>query len=110
MLAPGELGIYRLCEIDPENKQHWISYTTAVLIFSLAGILPRYACGRIQGSLPFNPQKPSGAKTDLPSRVTTNTDWQNDVGETTMSNLVWLCEYADQNFGSAADGNALAIA
>src|SRR4051812_17415543 len=55
VLGPLERRIYRLCGVDAKEEQHWLTYTVAMLFFSLAGFLALYALQRLQGLLPFNP-------------------------------------------------------
>src|SRR6185312_1388397 len=68
----------------------------------------------LQGVLPFNPQGLSGVKPDLAFNTavsfTTNTNWQNYAGESTMSYLTQMWGFAFHNFVSAAAGIAIAIA
>jgi K+-transporting ATPase ATPase A chain len=73
------------------------------------------ALERLQGYLPFNPQKlgavnPSALAFNTAASFTTNTNWQNYSGETTMSYLTQMAGLAYHNFMSAAVGIALAIA
>jgi potassium-transporting ATPase potassium-binding subunit len=109
-----ERGIYRISGVDPEKEQGWVGYGVAVLIFSLAGMLLLYAQERLQGYLPLNPQGLAGVKPDLAFNTavsfTTNTNWQNYAGETTMSYLTQMWGLAFHNFVSAAGGIAIAIA
>ncbi|HUZ73073.1 MAG TPA: potassium-transporting ATPase subunit KdpA [Stellaceae bacterium] len=56
VLRPIERGIYRLCGIGEEAEQHWVTYATAMLLFSVAGFVTLYALQRMQSALPFNPQ------------------------------------------------------
>jgi len=73
-----------------------------------------YLIQRVQGVLPFNPQKLGGVASALAfntaASFTTNTNWQNYSGETTMSYLTQMAGLAYHNFVSAAVGIALAIA
>jgi K+-transporting ATPase ATPase A chain len=69
LLGPLERGIYRLCRVDPPQEQHWTTYTAAMLVFSVAGMLTLYALERLQGVLPLNPQGFSG----LPPALAWNT-------------------------------------
>jgi K+-transporting ATPase ATPase A chain len=114
VLVPVERGIYRISGVDPEKEQGWVGYGVAVLIFSLAGMLLLYAQERLQGYLPLNPQGLAGVKPDLAFNTavsfTTNTNWQNYAGETTMSYLTQMWGLAFHNFVSAAGGIAIAIA
>ena len=70
---------------------------------------------RLQGYLPFNPQKlgavnSSALAFNTAASFTTNTNWQNYGGETTMSYLTQMAGLAYHNFMSAAVGIVLAIA
>ena len=114
VLKPVERLIYRLCHINENEEQHWTTYTAAMLMFSLAGLLALYGLQRLQYSLPLNPQKFSGVAPDLAfntaSSFTSNTNWQAYSGESTMSYLVQMAGLAFHNFVSAATGITLAIA
>ncbi len=114
VLGPAERLIYRICRIDPNEEQHWTTYTAAMLIFSLVGLLVLYGLQRLQYYLPLNPQRFSGVPPDLAfntaSSFTTNTNWQAYSGESTMSYFVQMAGLAFHNFVSAATGIALAIA
>ncbi len=39
VLEPIERGIYRLSGIDEKSEQHWVTYTVAMLLFSLASFI-----------------------------------------------------------------------
>ena len=39
VLQPVERAIYRVCGVDPAVEQHWTTYTVAMLLFNLAGLL-----------------------------------------------------------------------
>ena len=64
--------------------------------------------------MPLNPQKfaavPQALAFNTAASFTTNTNWQNYAGETTMSYLTQMAGLAYHNFTSAAVGIALAIA
>jgi potassium-transporting ATPase potassium-binding subunit len=69
----------------------------------------------LQGFLPLNPQKfgavnSSALAFNTAASFTTNTNWQNYGGETTMSYLTQMAGLAYHNFMSAAVGIILAIA
>jgi K+-transporting ATPase ATPase A chain len=109
-----ERSIYRICRIDENEEQHWATYTTAMLMFSLVGLLILYALQRLQYYLPLNPQSFPNVAPDLAFNTavsfTTNTNWQAYSGESTLSYLVQMAGLAFHNFVSAATGIALAIA
>ena len=114
VIGPLERLIYRICRIDEHEEQHWTSYTAAMLMFSLVGLIVLYGLQRLQYYLPLNPQGFSGVTPDLAfntaSSFTSNTNWQAYSGESTMSYLVQMAGLAFHNFVSAATGIVLAIA
>jgi K+-transporting ATPase ATPase A chain len=114
VLRPVERLIYRLCLVDEDHEMHWTEYAVAMLLFSLVSMLLLYAMERLQGVLPLNPQKlaaiPQALAFNTAASFTTNTNWQNYSGETTMSYLTQMAGLAYHNFVSAAVGIALAIA
>jgi potassium-transporting ATPase potassium-binding subunit len=113
MLRPVELALYRIAGVDENHEQHWLSYTVAMLIFHVAGLLILYALMRLQAVLPLNPAEQSAVAPDLAFNTAasfiSNTNWQNYGGESTMSYLVQMLGLTHQNFLSAATGIALAI-
>jgi potassium-transporting ATPase potassium-binding subunit len=113
-LKPVERLIYRLSGLDPAREQDWLRYAISVLIFSMVSMLFTYAVLRLQGVLPINPQGLAGVAPDLAfntaASFTTNTNWQNYGGESTMSYLSQMVALASHNFFSAAAGIAIAAA
>src|SRR6202011_5436350 len=90
-------------------------YASAMLLFSLVSMVVLYLMQRLQGYLPFNPQKfgavtPAHLAFNTAASFTTNTNWQAYSGETTMSYFTQMAGLAYHNFVSAAVGIALAIA
>jgi K+-transporting ATPase ATPase A chain len=114
VLEPVERLTYRVCRIDPGSEHDWTTYTAAMLIFNLVGMLVLYGLQRLQFYLPFNPQGLPGVSPassfNTAVSFTSNTNWQGYGGETTMSYLTQMGGLAFQNFVSAATGIALAIA
>jgi len=114
VLQPVERGIYRICGVDEGQEQHWVTYTIAMLFFSVAGFVTLYALQRLQAVLPFNPQGQAPVEQSLAFDTSvsflTNTNWQSYGGETTMSYLTQMAGLTVHNFLSAATGIALAIA
>jgi len=114
VLEPVEGLIYRMAGVNPAVEQRWTTYTAAMLLFNLAGMLLLYAIQRLQGFLPFNPAGLGALPPDLAfgeaASFTTNTNWQSYVPETTVSYFTQMAGYAVQNFVSAATGIAIAIA
>jgi K+-transporting ATPase ATPase A chain len=114
LLGPVERGIYRLCGINPEREQHWTGYALSLLAFHLLAVLTLYGLQRLQGMLPFNPAGQAAVAPDLAFNTaisfSTNTNWQNYGGESTMSYLVQMAGFTVHNFLSAAAGIAVAAA
>ena len=111
---PTERLLYRLTRVDDSHEMTWPEYAATMLLFSAVSMLLLYVIQRVQGVLPFNPQKfgsvlPAVAFNTAAS-FTTNTNWQNYAGESTMSYLTQMVGLAYHNFVSAAVGLALAIA
>ena len=113
-VKPVERRLYRLFRVDPKKEQDWRSYTRSLLLFSLAGLLFTYAVLRLQHLLPLNPQKFGPVAPDLAFNTavsfTTNTNWQNYAGETTLSYFSQMVGLVFHNFVSAATGIAAAAA
>src|SRR5262245_23254562 len=123
ILRPIERLIYWLGGVREDVEQSWVRYAASIISFSTVCFLFTYAIQRMQGWLPFNPQKfstagaPQGATTMTPDLAfntavsfMTNTNWQSYVPETTMSYFVQMAALAVQNFVSAAVGIAVAVA
>jgi potassium-transporting ATPase potassium-binding subunit len=114
VIKPFERLTYRLIGVDPEKEQGWILYTIAMLIFSLVTMVFTYAILRLQNVLPLNPQQLPAVTDALAfnttASFTTNTNWQNYGGESTMSYLSQMLALASHNFFSAAVGIAIAAA
>jgi K+-transporting ATPase ATPase A chain len=113
-VKPVERILYRLLRIDPKAEQDWKRYTASLLMFSLVGVVFTYAILRLQHLLPLNPQRlgPVGESLAFNTAVsfTTNTNWQNYGGESTMSYFSQMVGLAFHNFVSAAAGIAVAAA
>jgi K+-transporting ATPase ATPase A chain len=118
VMTPVERLIYRLTRVDASREMRWTEYAVAMLLFSLASMLVLYVLQRLQGVLPFNPQRLPGVDSNgflgssfnTAASFTTNTNWQSYVPEVTMSYLTQMAGLAYHNFVSAATGIALAIA
>jgi len=108
-----ERGIYKLCGIDPEADMRWSVYVRSMLAVSLVSVLFLYLIERTQHwlflSVGMANVTPVTAWNTAAS-FTTNTNWQNYSGESTMSYLTQMSGLAVQNFVSAAVGLAVAIA
>src|SRR6201989_3356167 len=114
VLRPVEIALYRISGVDERREQHWLTYTVAMLLFHVGGVLIIYGLMRLQALLPFNPAGQSAVSEDLSFNTAisfiTNTNWQNYGGESTLSYLVQMVGLTHQNFLSAATGIALAVA
>ncbi|MBV9609420.1 MAG: potassium-transporting ATPase subunit KdpA, partial [Acidobacteria bacterium] len=115
VLRPIERVLYRVTGVDEEHEMRWTEYATAMLLFSVVSMVVLYVMERLQGYLPLNPQKlgavaPAALAFNTAASFTTNTNWQNYSGETTMSYFTQMAGLAYHNFASAAVGIALAIA
>ena len=115
VLRPIEQVVYRLTGVDENHEMRWTEYAACMLLFSLVSMLVLYVMQRLQGYLPFNPQKfgavtPAHLAFNTAASFTTNTNWQAYSGETTMSYFTQMAGLAYHNFMSAALGISLAIA
>jgi potassium-transporting ATPase potassium-binding subunit len=114
IVGPLERLIYRVAGVHPEEEMRWTTYAIAVLLFSAASVLLLYALQRLQGLLPLNPQGFGAVAPDLSfntaASFTTNTNWQNYAGESTLSYLTQMTGLTVQNFASAAAGIAVLVA
>src|SRR5215475_8145237 len=115
VMRPVERLIYRVTGVDENHEMRWTEYAIAMLLFSIVSMIVLYLMQRLQGYLPFNPQKfgavnPSHVAFNTAASFTTNTNWQAYGGESTMSYFTQMAGLAYHNFVSAAVGIALAIA
>jgi K+-transporting ATPase ATPase A chain len=108
-----ERGIYKLCGIDPEADMRWSVYVRSMLAFSFVSVLFLYLIQRTQHwlflSIGMSNVTPTTAWNTAVS-FTTNTNWQNYGGESTMSYLTQMSGLMVQQFMSAAVGLVVAIA
>jgi potassium-transporting ATPase potassium-binding subunit len=108
-----ERVIYRTMGVDSKSDQRWTVYLRSMLAFSAISVLALYLLERIQGHLFLSNGMPGVTPVtawNTAASFTTNTNWQNYSGETTMSYLTQMSGLAVQNFVSAAVGIAVAIA
>lgn len=78
---------------------------------SACSMVVLYLMQRLQGYLPFNPQKfggvsPAHLAFNTAASFTTNTNWQAYSGETTMSYFTRMAGLAFHNFVSAGHWNS----
>jgi K+-transporting ATPase ATPase A chain len=115
VLRPVERLLYRVTAVDENHEMRSTEYAVSMLLFSVVSMLVLYLIQRVQGFLPFNPQKfgavnPAHLAFNTAASFTTNTNWQAYAGESTMSYFTQMVGLAYHNFVSAAVGIALAIA
>ena len=114
VLRPIERLVYRLSGVDDKREMDWKEYTISMLLFSVVSMLVLYLIERVQQWLPWNPQHFTAVEAHLAfntaASFTTNTNWQNYSGESTMSYFTQMAGLAYHNFISAGVGIALAIA
>src|SRR6476646_9834880 len=90
VLRPIERLLYRVTGVDENHEMRWTEYAIAMLLFSVVSMIALYFIQRLQGVLPFNPQKlgavnPPHLAFNTAASFTTNTNWQAYSGESTMS-------------------------
>src|SRR5215467_3086841 len=110
-----ERAIFKATGINPDVDQTWGQYLRSMLAFSAVSVLFLYGMQRLQGSLlsfvgPHMAAVPANTAFNTASSFTTNTNWQNYSGESTMTYIVQMSGLAVQNFLSAAVGLVVAIA
>jgi K+-transporting ATPase ATPase A chain len=110
-----ERGVYKVIGINPEADQKWSAYLRSMLAFSAVSVLFLYGLQRLQHYLlqfvgPHMANVPPATAFNTAVSFTTNTNWQNYSGESTMTYLVQMGGLAVQNFMSAAVGIVIAIA
>lgn len=114
LLGPLERLLYRLWGIDPEKEQSWQKYALSLIAFSLVGCVFTFTILRLQHILPLNPQGLGPVSPDLAFNTavsfTTNTNWQNYGGESTLSYFSQMVGLVFHNFVSAAAGIGVAAA
>jgi K+-transporting ATPase ATPase A chain len=118
VLRPAERGVYRVIGVKEDDEQTWVGYLMATLVVTVVSLLVTFLLLRFQDRLPLqsaiNPQGLPGVAPDLAMNTaisfTTNTNWQNYAGETTMTYFSQMVALVLHNFLSAATGLALAIA
>jgi K+-transporting ATPase ATPase A chain len=117
VLRPVERGVYKVMRVDETVEQNWKAYAVSVIVFSFVCILALYIQQRLQTYLPISTTGASGVGNVNPDLAyntavsfDTNTNWQNYLGEQTMTYLTQMAGLAVRNFVSAATGIAVAIA
>src|SRR5580698_6976915 len=83
-----ERGIYKLTGIDPDADMRWSQYVRSILAFSVVAVLLKKKIERTQHWLFFSvgmSNVPATTAWNTAASFTTNTNWQNYGGESTMS-------------------------
>src|SRR5689334_9817923 len=57
VLRPLERLLYRITAVDENREMRWTEYAISMLLFSAVSMIVLYVMQRLQGYLPFNPQK-----------------------------------------------------
>jgi K+-transporting ATPase ATPase A chain len=114
VMAPVERFTYRMLGTKSDEEMNWKQYAIAVVLFAMLGVVTLYIIERLQGILPFNPQRLPGVPSALAFNTSisfnTNTNWQNYSGETTMTYFTQMVGLTVHNFLSAAAGIAVLMA
>lgn len=107
-----ERVIYRLVGVQPDARQRWTGYLSAILAFSAVSVLALYGLLLLQVYLP----EPWGHKGMTPALAfntaisfTTNTSWQNYPGEATLGHVGLVAGLGVQAFASLAVGMCVAV-
>jgi len=109
-----ERPIYRMLGTDPETEQSWRRYAASLIWFSGFTFLFTYVLLRAQGHIGlWNPlhfgSVPPALSFNTAASFTTNTNWQNYGGETTMSYFSQMTALTIQQFWTPAVGMAVAV-
>ena len=114
LISPLERLFYRLFGLREREEQTWRGYVFSLLVFSCASMIFSYIILRLQHILPLNPQGlgpvDPGLSFNTAASFTTNTNWQNYPGESTMSYFSQMVALTFHNFISAACGIAVSAA
>src|ERR1700730_16390668 len=118
VLHPVEKLIYKVIGVKEDSEQTWVGYLVATMVVTVVSLLFTFVLLRLQDKLPLqrqlNPAGQTGVAPDLAMNTaisfTTNTNWQNYAGESTMTYLSQMLALAFHMFLSAATGVALAMA
>ena len=114
VVRPVEVVCYRVMGVREDREQNWIFYLVAMMLVQVISFLLTYFVLRFQNYFPLNPQNLPGVPPALAFNTavsfTTNTNWQNYTGESTMSYFSQMFGLVTHNFLSAATGIALAVA
>src|ERR1700692_726212 len=90
VLRPIERLLYRVTRVDENHEMRWTEYAISMLLFIMVSMVVLYLMERLQGYLPFNPQKfgavaPAHLAFNTAASFTTDTNWQVYLGQTSIS-------------------------
>jgi len=100
VLAPIEKGIYWSCGINPAQPMGWKDYANSVLLFCLLSFVLLVCILMLQGY----PEMPFDLALNAAASFITNTNWQPNTPETTVTLSSQMLGFSVQNFISAAVG------
>jgi potassium-transporting ATPase potassium-binding subunit len=108
---PVERRLLSWSQADSGEEMDWKTFTSAMMVFSLIGIIFLFLLQILQPVLPLNPAAAAAPSWDLALNTAvsfvTNTNWQAYAGETGVSYLTQMAGLCVQNFLSAATGLAV---
>lgn len=111
---PFERVLYRLVGVNPAVEMDWKSYLKPLLLVNFVMMLFVYMIFRLMGHLPLNPDRiasmPWALAFNTAASFITNTNWQNYVGESSMTYFGQMMAITYLQFTSAATGFVAAIA
>ncbi len=111
--TPLEQKLLSWSRVKPDDEMDWKTFATAMMVFSLVGIIFLFVLQLAQPVLPLNPAGVGSPSWDLALNTAvsfvTNTNWQAYAGETGVSYLTQMMGLCVQNFTSAATGMAVLI-
>lgn len=109
-----EKMIYKIIGVNIDDETNWKSYTCALLLFNMIGLIFLFLIQLFQSNLPLNPNHLSNVSwhSALNTSISfmTNTNWQGYAGEATISYFVQMIGLTVQNFLSAGTGIAVLVA
>jgi K+-transporting ATPase ATPase A chain len=110
---PVERWLLSRSQVNSGEEMDWKTFASAMMVFSLIGIVFLFLLQLAQPALPLNPAAAGAPSLDLALNTAvsfvTNTNWQAYAGETGMSYLTQMAGLCVQNFTSAATGLAVLV-
>ncbi|MDD1699829.1 MAG: potassium-transporting ATPase subunit KdpA [Methanoregula sp.] len=110
---PLEHRLLAWSQVHADDEMDWKTFTIAMIVFSLIGIIFLFTLQLAQSALPLNPAGVGSPSWDLALNTAvsfvTNTNWQAYAGETGVSYLTQMMGLCVQNFTSAATGMTVLV-